>query len=188
MFKEQQKILELFRLNPFAELTLQEIMHSLGKKSYNWTYLAIQKLAKEDFLITRKIGKTIVARINLESEDTITELIYLERRFARKTEQNRISGINTKQETKKTKEIQEIKKITPFFILLENEKEKIIIVDKKTNIKFSGSRILSKEEFVELLTAPNNNAVKQLAKDHAIMHGAEAYYELLLEAYRHGLR
>ncbi len=174
MFEEQRKIIELFRLNPFAELTLQEIMRSLGKKSYNWTYLAIQKLAKEDLLITRKVGKTIVARINLESEDTITELIYIERRLARKCEQNRI---------KETKEIREIKKILPFSIIIENEKERIIIADNKQNLKFSGSRILSKEEFVELLKES-----KRLTKSRTILHGAETYYELLLEAYRHGLR
>lgn len=185
MFEEQRKIIELFRLNPFAELTLQEIMRSLGKKSYNWTYLAIQKLAKEDLLITRKVGKTIVARINLESEDAITELIYIERRLARKAEQN---GIKETKAAQKTKEIQEIKKILPFSIIIENEKETIIIADNKQNLKFSGSRILSKEEFVELLTAPNDNTAKRLAKNHTILHGAEAYYELLLEAYRHGLR
>lgn len=173
MFEEQRKIIELFRLNPFAELTLQEIMRSLGKKSYNWTYLAIQNLSKQGILITRKVGKTIVARINLESEDTITELIYIERRLARKAEQ---------------KETKEIKKTIPFSIIIENEKERIIIVDKKSNLKFSGSRTLSKEEFVELLTAPNDNTAKRLAKNHTILHGAEAYYELLLEAYRHGLR
>lgn len=174
MFEEQRKIIELFRLNPFAELTLQEIMRSLGKKSYNWTYLAIQELSRQGVLITRKVGKTIVARINLEEPDAITELIYIER----KTEQKEI---------KKRQEIQAIKKILPFSIIIKHENERIIISDDK-NIKFSGSRILSKEEFVELLTAPNDNVAKRLVKSRTILYGAEAYYELLLEAYRHGLR
>lgn len=170
LHKEERKIIELYRLDPFAELTLQEVMQKLGKKSYNWTYLAIQKLSKRNILVTKRIGRTIVAKINFDSEDAITELIHSERKKAEK----------------KPKELQEIKKQTPFFVYLQNSKSTIVIADKE--IKIKGLQILSKEEFVKQLTAPEANAAKQMVRDHLILHGAEIYYEILLEAYRRGLR
>ncbi len=168
LHREEKRIIELYRLDPFAELTLQEIMQKLGKKSYNWTYLAVKKLDKKQILTTKRIGKTIVARINLENPETITELIYTER---------------TKTQTK---ELKEIKKITPFFVFLQNKKHKLVITDEK--IKITNLKILSKKEFIKQLTAPEKNAAKQMVKDHLILHGAEIYYEILLEAYRHGIR
>lgn len=181
LYKEEFKIIELFRLKPFEELTLQEIMKLLGKKSYNWTYLAIQKLSKKGILQTRKIGKTIVAKINLESPKTITELIYAERSQAYE---------KTPTDLKNT---QTIKKITPFFVLLENKKETLVIVDnhysKRTiSEQISETKILSKDEFISLLTAAGDNLAKQMVRDHLILHGAEIYYAMLLEAFRYGIR
>ncbi|MBN1645356.1 hypothetical protein JW851_04975 [Candidatus Woesearchaeota archaeon] len=181
LFKEELRIIELFRLAPFTELTLQEIMQKLGKKSYNWTYLAVQKLAKKGILDTRKIGKTIVAKLNLESKETITWLILLERQKTHKT---------------KHKIIDDIKKITPFFVLLENKKGITAIVENKelkSKIKekikqTSNLKILTKQEFILLLTSAGENPAKNLVKDHLVLAGAEVYYEILLEAYRHGLR
>lgn len=179
LFKEQLKIVELFRLQPFTEITIQEIMQKLGKKSYNWTYLAVQKLAKKRILETRKIGKTIVARLNLENPETLAHLTYSEN----------LKSIKKAKEKRKI--IDDIKQITPFFTLLENkggitaitEKENKKEIEKIKNIK-----ILTKEEFKKLLIAAGENRAKDLVKDHLILYGVEIYYAILLEAYRHGIR
>jgi len=180
LYQEETKIVQLFRLEPFEELTLQQIMRSLGKKSYNWTYLAIQKLSKKGILHTRKIGKTIVVKINLDSQEAITELIYSER--------------TTAQQKTPSPTLQKIKQATPFFILIEHKENKWAITDnqyskkKITEQKIPSLKILTKEEFIEQLTLPEKTAAKQLVKEHLILHGAEAYYEILQEAYKHGLK
>lgn len=176
LHKEELRIVELFRTQPFSEITLQEIMQRLRKKSYNWTYLAVQKLSKKGILDTRKIGKTIVAKINLDSPETITYLIHVERLKVNNSNKNIVD---------------KIKKVTPFFIFLENKTNKTVIVENnevKSKILEKGIIILTKEEFKKQLLSAGENAAKSLVRDHLLLNGAESYYDILLEVFRHGIR
>lgn len=172
LHKEEIKIVELFRLRPFAEITLQEIMQKLGKKSYNWTYLAVQKLAKKGILHTRKIGKTIVCKFNFDSYEAVTYLIHSERLAVRKTPEI----------------INSIKKITPFFVLIAQKDKYSVIVENEEIKKKLNFNVFTKDEFKSLLIAPEENTAKKLARDHTIPYGAEIYYSILTEAHLHGFR
>jgi len=152
LFPEQRRIIGLYKTNPYAELTIKQIMHSLGKKSYNWTYLAIQKLSKKGILHIKKNKKNKIT-LNLESYETLTNLVYTEKTKAPKKLLNRI------------------RKTTPFFILLKNKKQTTAIVDNQytkkrlKQQKIPKLKIITKKEIVEPASR----------KNQLILHGAEIY-------------
>ncbi|MEM3127288.1 MAG: hypothetical protein QW331_04455 [Candidatus Woesearchaeota archaeon] len=53
-------------------------MKRLKTKSYNWVYLAIQKLHKEKIILFEEIGKATLCSINLDSELALDYLALLE--------------------------------------------------------------------------------------------------------------
>src|SRR3989338_3391268 len=105
--KEELRIIDLFRRNLLKEFTLREIMAKLGKKSYNWTYKAINRMSSSAMLTAQKKGKTTVLRANLNSPDLITHLMQLDKEDAYK------NSIPLADEL-----IDKIAAKTPFFILL----------------------------------------------------------------------
>lgn len=193
--EEQQKIIEIFRKNLLRDITIQELMRELKKKSYNWMYLSLKKMEKEELIRTKKIGNTITCKYNLKNPKAITELVYSE-------ESREYPQIIHKI-------IQNITKITPFFVLLiggsyaerkptsksdldlavviENGKKKQIQVRIKDASRLSEIEIddyvFTKKEFLGMLKQEGENFGKQLVKKHIIPYGADAYYSLLKEVY-----
>lgn len=200
---EELKILDLFRKNIFAELTLKQIMKCLNKKSYNWTYKAVNKLSK-DILILTKVGNTTQVKLNLDTLLTITYLAYLDKKEAHNRNIPLINELITSVSQK-----------TQYFILLvagsyaagatrkDSDLDVVIIVEdirKKKEIKpyvkeatrLSGinvdEHILTRNEFYLMLISNKENFGKEVMRKHLLFYGADAYYQIIKEAIKNGLQ
>ncbi|MBW2975016.1 nucleotidyltransferase domain-containing protein [Candidatus Woesearchaeota archaeon] len=197
--KEELKIVDLFRKNLLSEFTLKQIMERINKRSYNWTYKAVDKLGKE-ILISKKKGNTTIVKLNIKSPYSITYLSYLDREEAYKREVPFIGEI-----------IESCCKATPYFILIvtgshatgnarnssdidlvviteDEEKKKEIKpyireITRLSNINFD-VHILGRGEFYNMLIADNENFGKEVFRKHLIFYGSEAYYQIIKEATR----
>lgn len=203
IYREEMKILDLFRKNIFAELTLKQLMEKLGKKSYNWTYNATNRLSKNVLTLT-KLGNTTLINLNLNSPLTVDYLAFLDRQEAYKKDIPLIDDL-----------IRSISRKTPYFILIVtgsyatgsekkgSDLDLVIIVEDETNKKelspyikevtrLSGidvdEHILTKNEFYIMLTNDKENFGKEIFRKHMIFYGAEAYYQIIKEAIRNGLQ
>lgn len=201
--KEEMKILDLFRKNLFAEFTLKQIMERLGKKSYNWTYKAANKLSKSVLIVTQ-VGNTTMIKLNLNCPLTITYLAFLDRREA--YEKN-IPLVNEL--------IENISKKTPYFVLIitgsyatgsvkkGSDIDLVVIVEDETNKKeispyikeatrLSGinvdEHIFTKNEFYLMLINDKENFGKEVFRKHLLFYGAEMYYQIVKEAIKDGLQ
>ncbi|MBN2459164.1 nucleotidyltransferase domain-containing protein, partial [Candidatus Woesearchaeota archaeon] len=66
--KKQLKIFEAFAKNPLVELTRKQVKKESKEKSNNALAMAIQQMKKEEVLLERKIGRTGLLALNLDSE------------------------------------------------------------------------------------------------------------------------
>lgn len=201
--QEEMKILDIFRKNIFAEFTLKQIMEKLGKKSYNWTYMAVSKLSKK-VLVSEKKGNTTVIKLNLNNPYAITYLSFLDRQEAYKRDIFLTSEL-----------IENISKKTPYFILIitgsyatnhakkDSDLDLVVIVEDESNKKeispyikdvtrLSGinvdMHIFTKNEFYLMLTNDKENFGKEVFRKHLLFYGAEAYYQIIKEAIKNGLQ
>ena len=201
--KEELKIIDLFRKNLFLELTIKQLMKRLNKKSYNWTYNALQKLRK-DILNIKKKGNTTLISLNLDNSNTINYLSFLDKKEAFNRKVPLVNEI-----------IKSISKKTPFFIFLitgsyainkqrkNSDLDIVIIVNNdieqkditpylKDIIKFADIEIdyhiIKKDEFNKMLLDEKENFGKEIFRKHLLMYGQEAYYQIIKEAIQNGLQ
>ncbi|OYT32589.1 hypothetical protein DRJ22_03170 [Candidatus Woesearchaeota archaeon] len=200
--KEELKIINIFRKNLFAELTLQEIMKILKKKSYNWTFNTIKKLS-ETLLIMQKKGKTNFIKLNLKNKLTIAALEFLDKK---EISEKKIPIIDEL--------IASISKKTVFFILLvfgsyaigKNQKGSdidIAIITENSRTKKEIKPYIkevtrlstipadvytfTQKEFKKMLLNDEENLGKQIFRKHCLAYGNEAYYNIIDEAIKNGL-
>lgn len=201
--QEEQKIIDLFRRNIFAEYTLKDIMKKLSKKSYNWTHKAIIKLSKGLLKLKLK-GNTKVVSLDLDCDETINYLVYLDRQEALSKKIPLISEL-----------IKSISKKTPYFTLLvtgsyatgtqrtRSDIDVVLIIDDtsskeelrayiKNAVRLSGieieTHVFTKSEFYKMLLADPENFGKEVFRKHLLFYGADAYYQIIREASRNGLQ
>jgi len=201
--KEELRIIDLFRKNIFAELTLNQIMKLLKKRSYNWTYKAVNKLSK-DILTSKKIGNTTQIRLNLDNPHTINYLAFLDKEEAYDRNVPLVNEL-----------IQSIAGKTSYFTLLvtgsyatatsrkNSDIDFVIIVkdeeDKKEIQPYaieatrlsgidSDLNILSSKEFYLMLISDKENFGKEVLRKHLLFYGADAYYQIIKEAKKNGLQ
>ena len=203
IYKEELKIVDLFRKNLISEFTLKQIMKRLNKKSYNWTHNAVTKLSK-NILISQKKGNTTIVKLNVDNPATITYLAYLDREEAYKKKVPFVDEI-----------IKSCSTITPYFtvlvtgsyatrnvrknsdidlvIITEDEAKKGEIkpylreVTRLSSVDFD-EHILTRDEFYRMLIADNENFGKEVFRKHLLFYGTEAYYQIIKEAIKNGLQ
>ncbi|MDI6737916.1 MAG: nucleotidyltransferase domain-containing protein [Nanoarchaeota archaeon] len=205
IYEEEMKIIGLYRSNLFAELTLQEIMKKLSKKSYYWTHKAVKKLQKASIINVRKAGKTLLCSFNFRSHRAIAHLAYAEN----------LAGSNAIPELLAAKLVDSLAKCTPFFILMiggsyaagtarkgsdidiaiivENEDAKKAIKPYlKAAIEISeievDEYIFTRQEFKEMLIRQEENLGKEMARKHVTIYGADSYYSIIMWAHRNGFQ
>ena len=186
--------------NIFKEYTFKEIKESLNEKSNNTIQLAISKFKSENLITDRKIGNSILYKLNL-NEDSVFDYITI-------FDNSKLSK-NAKQSIMRVKE--EVNKITPFFsiivfgsyakrmqkkdsdidiaIIAEGNKEKI---KAQTNIASDKSiipidiHLISKSEFLEMLNDTKENLGKQIARNHLAIHNSKIFYSILIKGANNG--
>ncbi|MBD3310723.1 hypothetical protein GF351_05900 [Candidatus Woesearchaeota archaeon] len=203
IYKEELKIIDLFRKNLLSEFTLKDIMKKLNKKSYNWTYNSVMKLSK-NILLSEKKGNSTVVSLNLKNQVALTYLIYLDRKEAFSKGLPIINEI-----------IESCSKATTYFSLLvagsyatgninkNSDIDLIIIVedsDEKAEIKPHlkevtrlatinvDEHIFTRKEFYQMLVSDDENFGKEVFRKHLLFYGIEAYYQIIKEAIKNGLQ
>ena len=203
IYKEELKIIDLFRKNLLSEFTLKEIMKKLDKKSYNWTYNSVAKLS-ENILTSEKKGNLTLVRLNFKNPAILTYLSYLDRKEAYKKNIPIIDEI-----------IESCSKSTPYFTLLvagshatgearkgsdidlviiveDDLKKKVIkpYVKQVTRLAVNDvdEHILTRDEFYQMLVSEDENFGKEVFRKHLLFYGVEAYYQIIKGAIRNGLQ
>ncbi len=200
--KKELDILDLFRKNLFLDPTIREIMKQIGTKSYNWTYHAVLKLAKENILTLTRKGNSQICTINWENQKTITYLSLLEEN----------TTLNMK-----IPHLETLLGLMPkaFHILLitgsyatktftkNSDLDVVVIIEEKEEKKWLQNTLSNKgelltpqihpyvftrEEFFEMLVNKELNYGKEIAKKHLIITGAEMYFKIMREAMDHGYK
>lgn len=199
--KEEFKIIEFFAQNISKNYTIKEIMKSISKKSYAWTYNALKHLNKKDIINIEKKGNLKLCSLNLYN-DTLKYLALAELKKA-----------NAKKLPKKN--IEKLIESVPidYFIFIvtgsyakgqatkNSDLDIVVIIEDKINknqilntLKNQGELMIpevhpyvfSKSEFVEMLLNHEENYGKILFKNHLILFGAENFYRIIKTAINKG--
>ncbi|MBS1266862.1 MAG: hypothetical protein MAG795_00831 [Candidatus Woesearchaeota archaeon] len=178
-------------------------MKKLKKKSYNWTYNAIQKLSKHILKLEKK-GNTNLISLNLDNQNTINYLSFLDKKEAFSKEIPVVDDM-----------IKSISKKTPFFTLLvtgsyavgnqrkNSDIDVVIIIDDQMNEKTLipyikdisrlslieiDYHVIKKSDFYKMLINEEENFGKELFRKHLLFYGVDSYYQIIKEAVKNGLQ
>src|SRR3989344_2647197 len=198
---EKIRVLEVWRKNPFSNLSRMEIMKSLNKKTKTWIFNTLKHLVKNKILNSNRKSNLDIYSLNLSNPISLKILDFLEIKESINFERlDLISDIINKIPVKayclivfgsyaenKQKKDSDI----DISILINNKEDekkiKPYISDIKLNhkIKIDEHYVLF-NEFIEMLTRSEENLGKQIFRKHKIFYNSDIYYNLIKEAYKNG--
>ncbi len=200
--QKQLKIFDVFAKKPFAEFTRKQVKRESKENSNNTLASAINRFKKEEIVIEKKVGKSGLLTLNLDSDLTLHHLALANNQRTDKTVKTAIKRLKD-----------EISGVTKFYSLvifgshaINKQKETsdldiAVMIEEKDKIKHVESAINSaklkilvnidahvipKKEFIEMLTNNEENLGKQIARKHLVVHNHAIFYELVKEGMRHG--
>ena len=200
--EKQMKMFQVFAKQPFQEFTRKQIKMLAKEKSNNALALFILKFKKEGIINEQKIGKSSLFSLNMDS-DIIYPYIAL-------ANLQRIDNV-----AQRTLRIvtEEIEKQTPFYSLVifgshafqEQKKGSDLDLavfietgEKKKSLQAAlnsaaqksllpiDAHIITKTEFIEMLTNDEENLGKQIARKHLAVRNHQLFYGLLREGIKRG--
>ncbi len=202
--KEEIRIVDEFRRNPFAEFTIREIAKKLNKKSYAWVFKAVGKLETLGILNTRHAGKSRLCSINLDSQISVTYLSFLdeldayEKQLPRRNISELLASIRTPCFTFMVTGSYASGKATD-----KSDLDIIVLVGSGANrqeiqakLRSAGELMIPRphiyvftyREFEEMLLLRNENYGKEAFRNRIIISGAQNYYIMMRRAIRNGFR
>lgn len=198
--QKQLKMFQVFAKQPFLKLERKQIKQLAKEKSTNALTLALNKFLEEGIIKSTKVGKSYLYSLNLDNELTY---YYVALANFQKIDKN------TKITVRIIKE--ELEKVTPFYSLVifgsyafqEQKKTSdldivIIIEDKIKQVEIAlniakqkslvqiDAHIITKKEFIEMLTNEEENLGKQIARKHLVLNNHEIFYKIIKEGIKHG--
>lgn len=200
---EKLRILEIWKKEPFKELSVSEIMKILDKKTKTWLFRALKLLVNEGILISKRKGNLDIYNLNLNNPLSFKFLQYLEAQESLKFPQIKlvseliekipvkgysliIFGSYAENKQKKTSDIDIC------FLIEEVKDEKKIksyINDVKLNYPIKiDEHYITFDDFVKMLLRSEENLGKQIFRKHKILYNPDIYYQLVKEAYKNGFR
>jgi predicted nucleotidyltransferase len=200
---EKIRLLEAWRINPFRELSIAEIMKEAKKETKTWIFNALKLLVNNNILKSIRKANLDIYTLNLENPLSLQLLQYLETQDNLNFSQLKvISEIIEKSpvknlsivvfgsyaQNKQTKtsdldialliENKEIeKKIKPYI--------KEIKLNHPVNIE---EQYITFEDFIKMLLREEENLAKQIFIKRKLFYNSEIYYQLLKEAHKNGFR
>jgi len=199
----QIKLLECWKKDIFAELSITEIMNLSKRKTKTWVFNTLKNLVNNRLLNLKTKANINIYTLNTNNPLTFTFLTYIDSQENLKFEHiNIISDIISKAPingcsiiifgsyanksyTKKSdldicilipeKELE--KKIKPY--INDIKLEHAIIIDDHY-IQFN--------EFKEMLLRDEENLGKQIYLKHKIFLSPDIYYQLIIDAHKHGFK
>ncbi|MDD3175992.1 MAG: nucleotidyltransferase domain-containing protein [Candidatus Nanoarchaeia archaeon] len=196
---ETLKLLLYWENNLFAEACLQELMKSQNKSSKAWIFNALNSLIKNNLIVKSK-----KSNLNLYSLNLNNSLSYKSLNFLKTGNFPEIGTVNilirtipftnyclivfgscAKHKQKKDSDLdvclitetkEDYKKIKPY------------VEELKLEINLDVNYV-TKKEFVEMLTNEEENLGKQIEKNEKlIFFNEDIYYQMLIEAHKHGYK
>lgn len=195
--REQLLMFSDFKDDIFGELTFNHIKTKSRQKSNSMVQAAIKQFLKEELIIPKKVGDVTTYSLNLNNQ-AITYLSLIH--------ENEVQ--NNKKLPKKTLTLiqNRIAKHTPFFILVifgsyaqdrateksdldiavitesdQSKKEIIPYLEtvKRREITKIDYHMFTTAEFLEMLTAAQENLGKEIYRKNIIYYGTAQYYQLI---------
>ena len=200
---EKIRLLEVWRKNPFRELSISEIIKDTKKKTKTWVFNALKLLVNNNILNSTRKSNLDIYTLNLENPLSFQLSQYLEAQNNLNFPQLRvISDIIEKipiknysivvfgsyADNKQTKNSD-----LDIVILIENKevekKIKPYVNDIKLNYPIKiDEHYTTFEDFVKMLLHEEENLAKQIFIKRRLFYNSEIYYQLLKEAHKNGFR
>ena len=202
--KRELLLLLPFIQEPLRNFTLSEIKKATHTKSHHYAFETLKKFTQKKILIEKRVGNTNIYTLNSIHNESGPYLSFLE--SIRKESRPDIPYDNLLRLTTKIK--------SSFYVLMiggsyASSKQKptsdldvaFIIPDshskKPYEIAFNEGELMVPEihgyvftqtEFYLMLINDEYNYGKELARNHILCYGSEAYYNILFEAIQHGFK
>lgn len=200
---EKIRLLEVWRKDPFSELSIAEIMTKTKKKTKTWVFNSLNLLVKNNILKSKRKANLNIYSLNLDNPLSLQLLQYLEVQENIKFPQMKIiSELIEKIPIKNCSIIvfgsyamdkQTKNSDLDVCIIIENKEVEKKIRPYINDIKLNHSikiddHCITFEEFVEMLLREEENLAKQIFIKHRLFYNSEIYYQLLKEAHKNGFR
>jgi predicted nucleotidyltransferase len=200
--QKQLNIFQVFVRQPFAEFTRKQIKQISKEKSNNALALAIKQFIKEGVIKEKKVGKSSLISLDMDNDIVYCYIALANIQRIDKTIQRTVKII--KEETGK---ITQFYSIAIFGSFAAQEQKKTSDIDiaifvdsgNKRNQVQAGlksaaqksplpidAHIITKDEFIEMLTSDEENLGKQIARKHLAIHNHQLFYGLVKEGMKHG--
>jgi predicted nucleotidyltransferase len=202
--KSQLKILEPLTRNMLKEYSVKEIKESCGEKSNNALSLAFKKFKDENLVKERKVGRSLLYTLNVENDLVFNYIQWISTKKLPKIVLRAIERIKEDVEKGTSffsivvfgsyaigKQTKDSDLDVAVFIEEENKRKLIEVAIKSSNLKTPleiHSHVFSKEEFLEMLKADNENLGKQIARKHLSVYNSHIFYSLLKRGIKNGFR
>ncbi|VVB81593.1 Nucleotidyltransferase domain protein [uncultured archaeon] len=202
MIKKEHQLLVPFIGSPWKSFTFKEIKELCKKSSKSYVFAVLKKLVKEEILREEKAGNVILYISNLCSlkaqaySALVAEHLAWNRALPYQNLQKAaekvptpfyifiVTGSYAKNAQKKGSDIDVV------VIIDDAEEAKSIYAQLRFTCELSVPEIhlyvFRKSEFLEMLLSKQANYGKEIAKNNLILHGAEAYYQIINEALERG--
>lgn len=200
---EKLKLLNAWRINPFAEFSISEIMKILKKNTKTWIFNTLKELVKAKLLNSKRKGNLDIYNLNLSNPNVIQFLIYLEtqdnvnfpqleliseiiEKVPIKNYSLIVFGSYANNQQTKTSDID-------IGLLIDNKETEKIIKPYLNEIKLNhpvkiDEHYITFEDFIKMLLREEENLGKQIFRKHKTFYNADIYYQLIREAYKNGFR
>lgn len=200
---EKIRLLEVWRKNPFRELSISEIMKESKKKTKTWVFNALKLLVKNNILNSTRKANLDIYSLNLENPSSLQFLQYLESQNNLNFSQIKIiSEIIEKIPIKNYSIIifgsyadnKQIKNSDlDICLLIENKEVEKRIKPYINEIKLNHAAKIDEhyitfEDFIKMLLRDEENLAKQIFIKRMLFYNSEIYYQLLKEAKKNGFR
>lgn len=200
---EKIRLLEVWRKNPFRELSIAEIMEELNKETKTWVFNALKLLVGNNILKSARKANLDIYTLNLENPLSLQFLQYLEAQNNLNFSQLKvISEIIEKIPIKNcsiavfgsyAEDKQRKNSDLDICIFVENKESEKKIKPYVNEIKLNypvkiDDHYVTFKDFVEMLLQEEENLAKQIFIKRRLFYNSEVYYQLLKEAKKNGFR
>lgn len=199
---KQLGIFGVLAKQPFAELTRKQIKQFARERSNNALAIALKQFLKEGVITERKVGRSALISLNLENDSAYH---YVGLANAQRLGSAAMQAIRTvKAEIEKhtffysvavfgSFAVQEQKKTSDLDIAVligsEDDRKPIeaaLHSAAQKSLLPIDAHVITKDEFVEMLTNDEENLGKQIARKHLAVHNHQLFYSLVKEGIKHG--
>jgi predicted nucleotidyltransferase len=200
---KQTRIFEAFLRNPYKEMTFRDIKEYGKEKSNSAVQKAIARFLADELILKREVGNIILYKANLDNSSVFSYFDILVKEKLPKAVKLCLKLI--KEETRdiafisivllgsyaEGKQTEKSDLDIALFVDSEEDKRKCRLAMKSAGLKCPlrlDTHVFTKDEMLEMLKDKKENLGKQIARKHAAVHNAAAYYSIINEGIENGFK